>query len=674
MDDVALVAAVQRGNEEALADLFEECHGWTYSTCLNALRDPDAAEEATARVFEVAVRTRLAGAYALRPAMIRLIHDTCHEVEGELGRKKWLRRKGEQPPAAPDPKDLRLVAWRAAGDLTPQDRILFALAAGMALTNESIALAVAPDKPAAIAKRLDRIREHVVADVLAARSLDDCPDLRDTLRYAAKEPDAAARKKVHAHVAGRRGVAPCPKCSTAYQRWPLAALAALLPLTAVPPGLSDRLLDRMELALRAGLAAGTDRVRAVKGVPAVIDGATGEALPPRRPRLSTPAPRHAPSAVRASGLTHEAPAPAPHARPGARPGAGTRPPTAAPSGGAHRSPAAARTGAETRSTAGPRTPGGPQTSEGSWTGEVPRAGAAAGATHSVDIADAPTVVLPTPPRPASEAPGAEASAPPTGTPDATSATGPAPATPAAAPADPAPAAGSGPDAGAGDSTHRRPRPFATTAVLTATLVVLGAAGVATLATHRGPVRTTESLATDPTALAAPQESPVALQPAAPGPSPAAGAPRPTEATEVELPVARTSPSTTARPSIRPVAGSAAPSPTDDPFAALGTLTIVSPAYDTTLSTYDADARLASATLAVDVPDGFDTTLLDSTLTWSGTYVRQQVTQYVDLGSGQGITVDLQAAARCTTAWTITATLTPPNGAPQYASTEVTITC
>ncbi|TQS41297.1 RNA polymerase sigma factor, partial [Cryptosporangium phraense] len=292
MDDVALVAAVQRGDEEALADLFEECHGWTYSTCLNALRDPDAAQEATARVFEVSVRTRLAGARELRPAMLRLIHDACLEVEQELGKKRWLRRKGEQPPAAPDPKELRLVAWRAAGDLSGPDRILFALSAGAGLTVASIAAAIDAEKPAAVAKRLDAIREHVVADVLAARSLDDCPELRDTLRYSAKEPDDAARKKVHAHVGGRGKTPACPKCAKAYERWPLPALAALLPLTAVPVGLNDVVLDRMERALRAVEDASTDVIPIVDtGSYAVIDAATGVVIDPE-PKAA-PGGRHA---------------------------------------------------------------------------------------------------------------------------------------------------------------------------------------------------------------------------------------------------------------------------------------------------------------------------------------------------------------------------------------------
>ena len=550
MDDVALVAAVQGGDEEALADLFEECHAWTYSTCLNALRDPDAAEEATARVFEVAIRTRLAGAHALRPALIRLIHDACTEVDSERPRVKRGRRKSEQPPAAPDPTNLRLVAWRAAGDLSPADRILFALAAGMALSNESIALAVSPDKPASIAKRLDVIREHVVADVLAARSLDDCPDLRDTLRYSAKEPDAAARKKVHAHLAGRgRGAVKCAKCTKAYQRWPLAALAALLPLTAVPAGMSDRLLDRMELALRAGPDAGTGR----KGsrTARVIDGATADVSTPHR-SVSAPLPRTAPSD---------------RSEP-------TAPPEPDPS------PAA------------PTTPAGETT----------------------------------PPTP------------------------PTPTTPGARPG--------------------RLRP--TTTVLAATVLVLGVTGVVALASHRSPATTTERLVADPAALPHPQEAGGALIPR-PVPSLHAKSASPTNTpSAIEIPGARPA---TASPkaSIRPVARSA-PSATPDPFHAFGTLAITSPTDGSAVGFADADARLASVTLSVAVPEGFDAALLDSTLTWSGSYVLRKETQYVDLGSGQNLMVDLQAAARCTTDWTITATLTPPTGAPRYATTEVSISC
>ncbi|GAA3382463.1 hypothetical protein [Cryptosporangium minutisporangium] len=679
MDDVTLVAAVQRGNEEALADLFEECHGWTYSTCLNALRDPDAAEEATARVFEVAVRSRLVGARTLRAAMIRLIYDACIEVEHELLRREsvglgWLRRKGEQPPAAPDPKDLRLVAWRAAGDLTGPDRILFALAAAAELSTDAIATAVEPDKPAAIEKRLSVIRDHVVADVIAARSLDDCPDLRDTLRYAAKEPDHAARKKVHAHRAGKGKVPPCAKCTTTYDRWPLAALAALLPLTAVPAGLNDRLLDRMELALRAGLAAGTDRVRAVTGSYAVIDGATAEIVTPRRPPVSTPPPR--PSAARpTSGRTtpgrptpphsqsthHYAsashsesaprPASAPHSQSAPRPASAPHSQSAPPSQSAPSSESSAS--ADRLAGAGTATA----------TATMPRPEPTAPASEAWD--DDPTQVLPTAPPETAAAHASEAP----GEPEAPASSAPAGDVNAA---DPNEASTEAPDdSGAGRGT-RRYRPFATTATIAVTVLVLGAAGALALATHRTPTQTTESLAVGPTAPTLPDESP-ASDLTTPRPSPSTRVSGPSATSDREKPGARTSPSTSARSSIRPIAGSAKPKPSADPFRTFGTLTVVSPAYGSTVSLYDTEARLASVTLSVAVPTGFDAALLNSTLTWSGSYVRQQETHYADLGSGQDLTVDLQAAPRCTTAWTITATLTPPSGTPQYATTEVKIT-
>ncbi|WP_157018203.1 RNA polymerase sigma factor [Cryptosporangium arvum] len=573
MDDVALVAAVQRGDEEALADLFEECHAWTYSTCLNALRDTDAAEEATARVFETAIRTRLAGAYALRPAMIRLIHEQCTEVEQErqAGRS---RRKASPPPAAPDPTNLRLVAWRAAGDLRPDDRILFALAAGMALSNESIAMAVSPDKPAAVVKRLDVIREHVVADVLAARSLDDCEALRDTLRYSAKEPDAAARKKVHAHLAGRRGTPPCPKCVTAYGRWPLGALAALLPLTAVPAGMSDRLLDRMELALRAGPSAGKGRTRVV------IDGTMASPGAPSRPAPPSPPPAR-PSAP---------------ASPGRRTSVGTE----SRLGGA-----AARAG-DVRS--------------GDVRGDDVRGDDVRGDDVRGDDVRGDDV----------RSGGAAARS------------------------------GDAPDARGG-----RVGPVSTTAVLAATVLVLGVAGVVALATHRSPVTPAESLVADPIPL----------------PRSAGGTlvPRPVPSIEVRkttrpptaAPTRTKTPKTSPAASIRPVAGSAAPTRPPNPFDGFGALTILAPG---SVAFSDPDARTADVTLSVAVPDGFDTGLLDSTLSWSGSYVLKQETQDVDLGSGQDLAATLTGAARCTTVWTVTATLTPPNGAAQYATTEISVDC
>ncbi|SHM46250.1 RNA polymerase sigma factor [Cryptosporangium aurantiacum] len=676
MDDVALVAAVQRGNEEALADLFEECHGWTYSTCLNALRDPDAAEEATARVFEVAVRTRLAGARTLRAAMIRLIYDACIEVEHEILRKRWLRRKGEQPPAAPDPKDLRLVAWRAAGDLTGPDRILFALAAAAELTTESIAVAVEPGKPSAIEKRLGEIREHVVADVIAARSLDDCPDLRDTLRYAAKEPDHAARKKVHAHVAGRGKVPPCPKCSTTYERWPLAALAALLPLTAVPAGMNDRLLDRMELALRAGLAAGTDRVRAVTGSHAVIDGATAELVTPRRPPFSTPPPRHTARPAGGGGQAPYAAAP-PHSEAPASRGSAARDTYREAPASASRTAPGARSSAErgprgasdareprgASDARGPRGASDAREPRGASDAADPRSGAAAGAaaasgaaafsgpaTATMDrpVDDDPTQVLPT------------ANATPS---DSTGPSKPSTSTAPGGPAKrPTPADAKGPV---------RYRPFATTATIAVTVLVLGAVGIAALATHGRPEATAESLATDRKPPAVPAESPAAAAATSVAPSPSPRSTTP--AADDEEPTARTSPSASARTSIRPISGSTTPKPSTDPFRTFGTLTVISPAHGGSVALYDYDARLASVTLSVAVPEGFDAALLNATLTWSGTYTLQQETQYVELGSGQNLPVDLAAAQRCNTVWTITATLTPPTGKPQHATTEITLT-
>ena len=634
MDDVGLVTAVQSGDEEALADLFEECHGWAYSTCLNALRDTDAAEEATGRVFEIVIKTRLAGATALRPAMIRLIYDACIEVEHELLRRRWRRRRGEQPPAAPDPHDLRLVAWRAAGDLTGPDRILFALAAGAGFTSESIAAAVAPDKPATVSKRLESIREHVVADIVAARSLDDCPDLRDTLRYAAKEPDHAARRRINAHLTGGRKVPACPKCAATRDRWPLAALAALLPLTAVPPGANDRLLDRMELALRAGLAAGTDRVRAVRAGPDateanVIDGSMAvdsEPEPPARPARTSP---RANPTTAAGATAATATATATDARPaddrawlGAFRGepeptdrSGRARPTEAPPPGYRPTPLA----------------------------EHEAAGRAAAATP------------PTGPRSAGpRSPGAGTPEPPAASP------GPAGVTEAADPA-------------AAPSPRSRNRKVATGITLAAAVTVLSAAVIA-LGGSGGSGTTARKLLAEPSGRAGAGPSATAPEPvastASPLPRPSASVSRQAE----EDPETEDSPSAAASPPIQAVLRTVAPSKPADPFANFGTLTVVSPDPGSTVGLEDVDARLANVTLAVSTPDGFDSALLDSTLSWSGTYLLQGVAQDVELGVGQSINVDLPAAPRCTTLWTITATLTPPFGDQQQATTTVRITC
>jgi DNA-directed RNA polymerase specialized sigma24 family protein len=592
MDDVGLVTAVQRGDEEALADLFEECHGWAYSTCLNALRDTEAAEEATGRAFEIVIKTRLAGAAALRPAMIRLIYDACIEVERELLRRRWRRRRGEQPPAAPDPHDLRLVAWRAAGDLTGPDRILFALAAGEGFTGESIATAISPGKPASISARLESIREHVVADIVAARSLDDCPDLRDTLRYAAKEPDHAARRRINAHLAGGRKAAPCKKCTATRDRWPLAALAALLPLTAVPPGANDRLLDRMELALRAGLAAGTDRVRAV-----------GAAKPSAT----------AANVIDGSMATD----------------AGVVPPV---------------------------NPATPPSAETTQTDAEPAASgpAASGAdAEASEWAAEPAAAAP----PTGGAAPAETAAP---------AEGAAPAEAGGVGAPPTEAAGSG---------ARRSRKVAAGMALVAAVIVLGA-GVIALGATGGSGTSAQRLPAKPSGppdLAPPVTTPRPTS-SLPKQSPRPKASR-SPATGQEISMQEASPSAPVSPSIRAVLRTVAPPKPADPFAPFGTLTVVSPDAGSTVgldNPDDPDDRTANVTLSVAEPAGFDSALLDSALSWSGTYKLKDEDQYVDLGDGQSLNVDLPAAPRCTTPWTITATLTPPYGPQLQATTRVSI--
>jgi hypothetical protein len=129
----------------------------------------------------------------------------------------------------------------------------------------------------------------------------------------------------------------------------------------------------------------------------------------------------------------------------------------------------------------------------------------------------------------------------------------------------------------------------------------------------------------------------------------------------------------ASPTPRRATQAVKPAKPGNPFAALGTLTVASPVAGSSVGLDDVDARLANVTLAVELPDGFNAAPLETALTWSGTYKLKKELQNVDLGAGQSINVDLQAAPRCNTEWTITATLTPPTGAVQTASTTVTIT-
>ncbi|HEV2087805.1 MAG TPA: hypothetical protein VGR21_05810 [Cryptosporangiaceae bacterium] len=279
------MAAVQKGSEEALADLFEECHGWLYSTCLNALREPEAAEVATGLILEAVVRTRLAHATGLRPALTALTYRACVEVDR-------TRRRAGRPRPLPamrsgDVHDLRLVVWRAAGELDVESRTLFALASEAGATNTFLAEAVDPDNPAPVLEQLDQVRELVVADVVAARSIEDCPTLREELGEDAREPTPTARHKVARHVAGTHQTPACRVCTTTRDRWSLRALACLLPLTALPQGARERLLERMDAALPPRQEPGV----AMAPVVSLVDvGPAERHQPPRAPMSAPPDP------------------------------------------------------------------------------------------------------------------------------------------------------------------------------------------------------------------------------------------------------------------------------------------------------------------------------------------------------------------------------------------------
>ncbi len=295
MDDGVLVAAVQEGSEEALADLFEECHGWLYSTCLNALRSPEAAELATGLILEAVVRTRLAHATGLRPALTALTYRACVEVD------RARRRAGRpQPlPAMPsgDVQDLRLVVWRAASELDVESRALLALASAAGATNAFLAEAVDPDHPGPVLHQLDQVRELVVGDVVAARSLEDCPTLREELGEDAREPNAAARHKVARHVSGTLQTPACKVCTTTRDRWSLRALACLLPLTALPQGARERLLERMDAALPPRQEPGV----AMAPVVSLVDLGPTERHEPPPPPVSPPRVSPAPAGDVAAG-------------------------------------------------------------------------------------------------------------------------------------------------------------------------------------------------------------------------------------------------------------------------------------------------------------------------------------------------------------------------------------
>lgn len=212
--------------------------------------------------------------------------------------------------------------------------------------------------------------------------------------------------------------------------------------------------------------------------------------------------------------------------------------------------------------------------------------------------------------------------------------------------------------------------------LAAAAIVLGA-GVIALGVGSGSGASAQRLRAEPSS------PPDLVPPATTTPSPAPSRPKPSPhpkasaspAAGQQISMREASPSAPVSPSIRAVLRTLAPSEPVDPFARFGTLTVVSPDSDSTVGVDDPDSRMANVTLSVAEPTGFDSTLLDSTLSWSGTYNVKGVTQYVDLGDGQSLNVDLQAAPRCTTPWTITATLTPPSGAVQQATTRVSIvTC
>ncbi|HEX6286666.1 MAG TPA: sigma factor [Acidimicrobiia bacterium] len=229
--------ALDAGDRAAFAAAYDRYGDRIYSFCLNMLRNPEEAAEATYDVFVSAAREpdRLADPDGLQPWLFELARrETRAEGRGRAPKTGELDE-------AEDLNDLRLLVWQAVDGLGERDVELMLLHLVEGLNGEGLASATGVDIAHldGLVSRMSKRVEKAVAPLLIARlRSDECDELGYLLGDWQGRFDSGVRARVTRHVAG------CEVCQAgrATLMEPASALAGIM-VGPAPSALRQRVLD-----------------------------------------------------------------------------------------------------------------------------------------------------------------------------------------------------------------------------------------------------------------------------------------------------------------------------------------------------------------------------------------------------------------------------------------------
>lgn len=231
------VTQFDAGDRAALAAVYDGYADRIYSFCLNMLRNPEEAAEATHDVFVSAAREthRLTDPDGLRPWVFELARrETRAEGRGRTPKTAELDETNGL-------NDIRLLVWQAVDGLGERDMELMLLHLVEGLDGDGLAKAAGVDI-AHLDDLVSRMRKRVekaVGPLLIARlGSDECDELGSVLGDWGGRFDPEVRARVARHAAG------CEVCQERRTMLmePVSVLGEIM-VGPAPEGLRQRVLD-----------------------------------------------------------------------------------------------------------------------------------------------------------------------------------------------------------------------------------------------------------------------------------------------------------------------------------------------------------------------------------------------------------------------------------------------
>lgn len=243
----ALVRALQQGDRDAFATLYEQYADRIYSYCVSICRNPDWAADAMQDAFLLAFSriSQLRDPSKLRPWLYAVARNEClrqlrvHRREADLAVAGETVDVNATPDGELDAADARSLIDAAFVAMNTSDRDVLDLALRQDLDNASIAsvLKVSENNASAKVSRAKSQLETAVRALLLFRSRgSNCPKLKESLGNES-DFNVLSRKRISRHAQE------CDQCSSTRIRALAAIAMAGLPILAAPSWIKELLVE-----------------------------------------------------------------------------------------------------------------------------------------------------------------------------------------------------------------------------------------------------------------------------------------------------------------------------------------------------------------------------------------------------------------------------------------------